>query len=90
LRPEHVLVATLAMSLFAFGAFGLDKRLAVRDRHRIPEARLLLLGFLLGWPGAWAGMSVFRHKTRKTGFRVLLAILSVLNPLWPLLWLSLR
>jgi len=86
-----VVVATFALvgavNLVAFLAFGVDKWKARRGRHRIPEARLLWLAFLTGFAGAWCGMSVFRHKTLKTSFRVKMFLVTIANPAWLLLWL---
>ena len=39
-----------------------------------------------GLAGGWAGMSLFRHKTRKTGFKVKMVLVSVVNVLWSVLW----
>jgi uncharacterized membrane protein YsdA (DUF1294 family) len=75
------------VNLAAFLAFGIDKWRARRGRRRVPEAKLLLLGFLTGFVGAWCAMSLFRHKTQKTGFRVKMVLVTILNPAWPLLWL---
>ena len=82
------LIGTAVMSLVAFFAFGIDKWKAKRDRRRIPEATLLLFAFLFGAPGAWFGSWTFRHKTLKTSFRLKLALVTVVNPLWALLWLA--
>jgi uncharacterized membrane protein YsdA (DUF1294 family) len=85
---EIALIGTATMSLVAFFAFGIDKWKAKRNRWRIPEATLLLFAFLLGAPGAWLGSRTFRHKTVKTSFRVKLALVTVVNPLWLLLYLA--
>jgi len=82
------LIGTVVMSLVAFFAFGIDKWKAKRNRRRISEATLLLFAFLLGAPGAWFGSRTFRHKTVKTSFRLKLALVTVVNPLWALLWLA--
>ena len=58
-----------ALSVFAFVAYGLDKRAARRGTPRAPERTLLNLGVLGGWPGALVAQQVFRHKTRKRSFR---------------------
>jgi len=52
----------------AFVVYGADKWLAKRGRRRVPEAWLLGLAGALGFVGAWAGVRVFRHKTRKPSF----------------------
>jgi uncharacterized membrane protein YsdA (DUF1294 family) len=62
----------------AFAAYGIDKRAAGRDDWRIPEIVLHGLALIGGVIGAWAGRLVFRHKTRKPVFLVVLVIASVL------------
>ncbi|MBI3820492.1 MAG: DUF1294 domain-containing protein [Planctomycetes bacterium] len=51
-----------------FLAVGLDKFLAGHSRRRISEASLLIVAALGAAPGLWAGMLLFRHKTRKSLF----------------------
>ena len=87
---EHwVWLLVLAVNAITFLVFGFDKWCARRGRRRVPEARLLLFAFLSGWIGAWTAMSVFRHKTAKTSFRWKLAVVTVLNPFWLVLWSTL-
>ena len=65
----------LAWSLAAFIAFGIDKRAARLGRRRIPEVRLHMLEFLGGWPGAFLGAVMFRHKIAKAGFMLVMALI---------------
>lgn len=58
-----------ALSVVAFGAYGLDKAAARRQWRRVSEQTLLLLGLVGGWPGALVAQQLFRHKTRKRSFR---------------------
>ncbi len=60
----------------SFATFGIDKLKSKRVSWRIPEARLLLMAFL-GPFGAFGGMLVFRHKTRKPKFLIVPAFLVV-------------
>ena len=60
----------LAVNLAALLLYGLDKRRARRGQWRIPERTLLLVTWLLGGVGAYAGMRLFRHKTKHWYFRV--------------------
>jgi uncharacterized membrane protein YsdA (DUF1294 family) len=55
-------------------AFGWDKWRAARDRERVSETRLVLLGALGGWPGGLVGMGLFRHKTAKRTFKLKYAL----------------
>ena len=58
------------INLWAFFAFGWDKRKAIKDKWRTPEKKLIQLALLGGSIGALAGMKVFHHKTKKMKFSV--------------------
>lgn len=70
--PVHTLLVSwyLFISLLTLAAYARDKSAARQMRWRTPESHLHLLALLGGWPGAWLGQRLFRHKTKKTGFRV--------------------
>lgn len=57
-------------SFITFLLYGFDKRRAVRGGRRIPEKTLHLYALLGGWPGAFLGQRVFRHKTSKLPFLI--------------------
>ena len=57
-------VLWVCVNVFTFLLYGLDKLKAQRGKWRIPERTLLLFTWLLGGVGAFAGMRVFRHKTK--------------------------
>ncbi len=63
----------------AFLAIAIDKRLARIGARRVPEAWLLLFAAPLASPGAWLSMSLFRHKTVKTSFRVKMIGVTLVN-----------
>ena len=65
---EMLVYYLIAMNLAAFSAFGIDKSLAENGQWRISEATLILLATFGGMPGALAGRSLFRHKTKKRSF----------------------
>lgn len=71
--PAIVVVGLLAVmaaaSVVAFVLFGLDKRAARRGERRRPERVLVWWSLAGGWLGAFAAMSLFRHKTCSPGFR---------------------
>ena len=85
---QILLIAAAVMSLWAFLAFGWDKRQARRGGSRISEKTLLLLTALAGAPGALVGMKVFRHKTIKSSFRWKFFLCLLPNLIW--IWLGLR
>ena len=54
----------IIVNLTGFIQMGADKRKAVRNARRIPEARLFLCALLGGSLGSILGMYTFRHKTK--------------------------
>ncbi len=69
----------LVMSLITFILFGVDKWKAVHQRWRVPEATLLWCSFLMGGLGGLLGMFTFHHKIRKTKFRVLVPLFTLMQ-----------
>ncbi|WP_456088933.1 DUF1294 domain-containing protein [Oribacterium parvum] len=69
----------IVINLLTFLLYGLDKYKAIRREWRIPERALLLMAFVGGAFGALSAMRIFRHKTRKGRFRLMI-------PLFCLLW----
>jgi uncharacterized membrane protein YsdA (DUF1294 family) len=67
IESNPILVLLLILNAISLLSFGVDKLRSIRGGWRIPESRLLLAA-LLGPFGAYAGMLLFRHKTRKTRF----------------------
>lgn len=68
LSPINLVLALIAVNFATFAVFGIDKAKAEAEERRIAESTLLLLALLGGTPGAYAGRSAFRHKTRKQPF----------------------
>ena len=64
-------------TLPAFAMYGIDKRQAEQGGWRVPEMLLHGLALIGGVLGAWAGRYVFRHKTQKPAFTVVLIVASV-------------
>lgn len=69
----------LVINGIAFLLFGIDKKKAIHHAYRIPERILILASILGGSYGAWIGMLVFHHKTRKPLFRYAIPFLVVLE-----------
>jgi uncharacterized membrane protein YsdA (DUF1294 family) len=78
-----------AASIITFILYGLDKAQSRNSGWRIPEAVLHGLALLGGFPGGWAGRSVFRHKTQK-GFFIFVLTLSTAIHVGLIYWLFFR
>lgn len=68
------------LNLTAFAFFGIDKALAKQGGWRISEKILLVLS-LFGGIGAFLGMKLFRHKTQKPLFKLLVPVFVIINAL---------
>ncbi len=77
-----VLWYALGINVVTLLLFGIDKWKASSQRWRIPEAQLLLASAAGGSPGGWLAMTMFRHKTQKTSFRVKMVVATLVNGLW--------
>jgi len=81
-----------------FGRRDRDSGGVLRGQHRqrrryflrVSEDSLLLLLFAFGPIGAWLAMEVTRHKTRKSNFRRRAVLLTVVNPLWLIVYWTLN
>ncbi|HEY6892154.1 MAG TPA: DUF1294 domain-containing protein [Solirubrobacter sp.] len=63
-----IVAYVLGLGLTTFLTYGYDKLQAVRGGRRIPERALLALTLIGGALGGWAGMLIWRHKTRHASF----------------------
>lgn len=59
----------ISINLVTIIAYGVDKRAAINDSWRVPEAQLHSLELLGGWCGAFLAQKLFHHKTKKKSFR---------------------
>lgn len=75
---ELAACALILMNVAAFLLYGIDKRKAVHGQWRISEAMLLGIALCGGAVGAYAGMRIFHHKTKKLRFYVGVPLMIVL------------
>ena len=66
-----MIIYFLVINMIAFVLYGVDKRRAIKDKWRIPEATLIGLAALGGGIGAFLGMITWHHKTKKWKYRIL-------------------
>ena len=66
-------------NIITFIIFWIDKKLARRNKNRIPESTMILLSALGGAGGGFAAMHLFRHKTHKPKFFFTIPMLFVLH-----------
>lgn len=68
-----------AWNIITFFIMAIDKYKAVKGKWRISESALLTVAFAMGGIGSFLGSVVFRHKTRKWKFRILLPVALLFN-----------
>lgn len=69
------------LNLWAFLAYGLDKRRAKKNAARTPESTLLLLAAVGGGVGTWLGVRLFHHKSSKRAFMIPLILATIVGAL---------
>jgi uncharacterized membrane protein YsdA (DUF1294 family) len=67
IQVSFLQIFLVIVNCITLAIFGIDKLKSKRGGWRIPESTLLLIAFF-GPFGAYAGMLLFRHKTRKIKF----------------------
>jgi uncharacterized membrane protein YsdA (DUF1294 family) len=77
--PIIILSYLVVINLIAFVLYGIDKKRAIRNEHRIRESALLWIARFGGAIGSWLGIKTFHHKTKHTRFRIVV-------PLWMIIW----
>ena len=77
---DHLLVYFYSvLTLMTLLAYGWDKLQAKREGRRVPERILHGLAWCGGFVGAWMGMRLFRHKTQKRMFSLVVALAALLH-----------
>jgi len=67
------------INIAAFIMYGVDKRRAVTKKRRISEKALMRICFWGGALGGLIAMQIFRHKTLKKKFTVLVPLMFILQ-----------
>jgi uncharacterized membrane protein YsdA (DUF1294 family) len=63
-----ILIYFFIINIIGFLLIGYDKKMAVANKYRISEKRLLLIVVFGGVIGSGLAMLLFRHKTSKTSY----------------------
>jgi len=76
IQISPLLVVLIIVNMVSLVLFGVDKVKSMSGGWRIPESRLLLIAFC-GPFGGYAGMLLFRHKTRKIKFLIVPVVMFI-------------
>lgn len=84
----YFLAAILLINCIGFINMAYDKHQARKGKWRTPEARFFLYAVFGGAIGIYAGMKVWRHKTKHLSFQLGIPLLIIMNVvLFCLIWL---
>lgn len=83
---QYVWIYLAVINVVAFLVYGIDKHRAKAGAWRISEKTLWVLAAIGGSVGALLGMEVFRHKTKKRSFQIVLAVIVFVQVLLVLGW----
>lgn len=84
----YLMIYLCFINLICFLAFGFDKNRANRDKWRLKNGLLLGLSFIGGALGGLIGMKVFRHKTKKTYYKMGLSLMILMQVLILVLFMN--
>ena len=76
---KYFVIYMAVINIITFTVFGIDKLKAVKNRWRVPEKVLFLLALLGGSTGALIGMYSFRHKTKKSVFKIGIPVILIVQ-----------
>ena len=69
-----LIIYFITINLIAFVLYCIDKRKAIKDKYRIPERVLIFVAIIGGPLGAFLGMYIFHHKTKKKKFYITIPV----------------
>ena len=74
-----VAVYLIIMNIVGIIVMGADKHKAKVHAWRIPEKTLFMVSILGGSAGTWAGMYIFRHKTKHWYFVIGMPLILIIQ-----------
>ena len=83
---KNLIIYLLVINCIGFLAMGLDKFYAKKDMWRTPEKSLFIYCLLGGGFGTILGMYLFRHKTKKTYFRIGVPLIMITEAILIIKW----
>ena len=87
---QIIMIYLAVMNIVGVAAMGVDKWKARHHAWRIPEKTLFLISLLGGSIGTWAGMYLFRHKTKHMQFVIGMPLILAVQIVAAGYWLHFR
>ncbi len=77
MNPTILIVYLIVINIIGFILMGVDKKKAKIGAWRIPEKVFFIVSIIGGSLGTWAGMYIFRHKTKHWYFVVFIPLILI-------------
>ncbi len=78
--PSTILIIYLVVAnIVGFILMGADKKKAQKGAWRIPEKVFFIVSIIGGSLGTWAGMYIFKHKTKHWYFVIFIPLILALQ-----------
>lgn len=74
---KYFIYYLIFINIITFLAYGIDKLKAMKHKWRISEKVLIGLAAIGGFVGAFAGMQIFRHKTKHLKFVIGVPVIAI-------------
>ena len=75
---KYLICYLIIINLIAFISCYIDKKRAIKNKYLLKESYLLTLSFLGGALGLYISMYLFRHKTKKIKFTLIIPLIIIL------------
>lgn len=85
---NYIIAYLIIINLISFILFTLDKKRSISKKWRIPESTLIFVSLMGGSAGSLLGMKLFKHKTKKLKFTILVPISLIINILLVILYIK--
>ncbi|WP_010651113.1 DUF1294 domain-containing protein [Oceanobacillus massiliensis] len=76
---NSVIMYLIGVNIVGFLLMYIDKQKAIKKKYRIPERTFWALAILGSALGTYAGMNLFRHKTKHRSFVIGMPIFIIIN-----------
>ncbi len=74
-----LIIYLIVINIIGIALMGADKSKAKKGAWRIPEKTLFLVSLIGGSIGTWAGMYLFRHKTKHWYFVIGMPLILIIQ-----------
>ena len=76
---KGLIIYLIVMNIIGIAVMGADKSKAKKGVWRIPEKTLFFVSMIGGSIGTWAGMYLFRHKTKHWYFVIGMPLILIIQ-----------